>query len=276
MRGLRITISVVAVAALTAGCWADFPDSRFELDATSQPDINTQDIPLWDDQGQILDQGPDQGPLADQGPQPDNALVDMPLTPDLPVSDGFTCTPDAFVGCATKDQLLRCNKKGDGTVTESCKPNLCNATAKRCDECKPGSKPTCSGSNLIGCSSVGLKTTTPCALNCKGGVCCLDGDKDTHTDCDGDCNDADDKVYPGATDWHTTASGGSFDYNCDNKSDRQYPNPVNCTMSGGKCGGDGWTGTVPACGAFGQLTTCVKQGNKCEKGTTSPIKQGCR
>ena len=176
----------------------------------------------------------------------------------------------------TKTKLQRCNNNGDGTLTISCAPFDCNATAGRCNTCILGSLPTCSGSNLVTCSAAGLEQVTPCVLGCSAGACCLDVDKDSHTDCAGDCNDNDPLVFPGQTAWQIKASSGSFDYDCNKKEELQYPNLVSCKMVSGKCGGDGWTGAIPACGVQGSLTVCKQQGGMCVATSAIFATQGCR
>ena len=67
----------------------------------------------------------------------------------------------------------------------------------------------------------------------------------------GDCYDKNKNVYPGQGGWFTTERGdGSFDYNCDNKTDKQYG-------SGGKCSGTFWI-----CNANKNFTADVGCGQK--------------
>jgi len=238
LRGLAVMGSWLA-AGLLVGCWADFPDSRFEADAAVKPDAPRQDSFSWTDQGTVDDKGiiadkgtHDTGPNQDKGPQPDTT----PQPDKGPPPDTFTCTPNAFISCSAKDKLLSCNNSGDGTVEISCAPYDCNANI---------------------------------------GACCQNVDKDSHTDCAGDCNDNDPLVHPGQTAYQTTASSGSFDYDCDKTPEPEYPNLVNCHFDGGKCVGSGWTSQVPACGASGSLVPCVKQGSKCDPNTPTTATQGC-
>jgi hypothetical protein len=279
----RLVGAAILGGALLGGCWADFPDDRFnqQQDAKVQPDTADKDVYIWPDQGELKDKGPD-APVTDKGPTPDKQVGDQQLVdqqvPDqtVPPPDGAVCTPNAFIKCVTTTMLEKCNNKGTATMTVDCSPYLCNAAAGRCNNCTIGAAPTCKGNTLVTCSAAGLEQTTPCQLGCQNGACCLNADKDAYTDCQGDCNDNDAKVFPGQTAWQTTASSGSFDYNCDKKEERQYPSQVNCQFVTGSCVGTGWAGTVPKCGAQGQLTTCKKQGSKCIEDTTTTATQGCR
>jgi hypothetical protein len=269
MRGLApITVMVLFLGA----CWAKFPDDRMAPDGSAPTaDVGQRDAtPAADQKGVdtvIKDTGPREGGQSDVRP---HDLFNIP--------DAFNCTPGAFVQCVAKDQIQVCNKKGDGVDVESCAPFDCNPTAGRCNECDPNAPATCVGPNLVSCTAAGLPQTTPCPQGCQNGACCVDVDKDGHTDCAGDCDDNDPKVFPGQTAWQTTAtSSGSFDYNCDSTEELQYPGPVSCQIDKGSCVGAGWEGaTVPACGKPGPLTTCKKQGNKCVTDATSQATQGCR
>jgi hypothetical protein len=76
----------------------------------------------------------------------------------------------------------------------------------------------------------------------------------------GDCDDADSEVFPGQDEFHATASvgTGTHDYNCDGVEELERPDAVSCqTSTSGTCVGDGWTGSVPACGGSGLLASCV-------------------
>ena len=64
-----------------------------------------------------------------------------------------------------------------------------------------------------------------------------------------DCFEANAKARPGIDTFYTTDRGdGSFDYDCNGESDRQYATIGAC--DGGNASPEGWNGsTVPACGA---------------------------
>ena len=96
-----------------------------------------------------------------------------------------------------------------------------------------------------------------------------------------DCCDQDEKAYPGATDWFTTANGcGSFDYNCSEAIELQFPDrgkcaalsdpPNSCALT------EGWSGPlVPRCGGTGNyIVGCQLMGTVCIPLTRTRT-QGC-
>jgi hypothetical protein len=257
--------------AVLAGCWADFPDSRFNQDATSQPDqprvhdaVLPADAPLPADGG---DGSPPDGPVS-EGPPVDQMQLDK-------APDGFTCPPNTFVDCATQTLMLKCNAAGNGTVQVNCSPGKCVGNLGRCDQCDPTDPPTCVSNVLETCTADGIKQTTTCPLGCQAGKCCTDGDSDSYTTCNGDCNDNDPLVNPDQNQFQTTASNGSFDYNCDGTVEKQYPDLADCQVSGGTCVGDGWDSQVPDCGDSGSFASCYKKAASCDKNLTT-VTQGCR
>ncbi len=96
-----------------------------------------------------------------------------------------------------------------------------------------------------------------------------------------DCCDQDANAYPGATDWFTTPNGcGSFDYDCSDVVERQFPDigactpleepPSTCALT------EGWSSIlVPRCGSKGvYIVSCRPYHNMCMPGTSNVI-QGC-
>lgn len=69
----------------------------------------------------------------------------------------------------------------------------------------------------------------------------------------------------------------SFDYNCDGRATQHYPDTISCAFDRrGVCGGSGWVGSVPACGAMGTWRNCVEVGRLCTPViTTSMRTQEC-
>ena len=97
----------------------------------------------------------------------------------------------------------------------------------------------------------------------------IDNDGDGQSECDGDCDDGDDRAYPGQVAFFTTSvAGGGYDFDCDgveaaeHPDNSGYPTLVTCTGSNGAVGGysvgwycptPGWSGNptcpaIPACG----------------------------
>jgi cysteine-rich repeat protein len=88
-----------------------------------------------------------------------------------------------------------------------------------------------------------------------------------------DCQGSNGSVFPGQAGWFSTGycpslfclptSKKSFDYNCDGKETQRYQvvAPPACKKLSllGKtvCLGDGWVGTVPACGVSGSYRNCT-------------------
>jgi hypothetical protein len=94
-----------------------------------------------------------------------------------------------------------------------------------------------------------------------------------------DCDDQDRIAYPGQTAFQSAATQGThtFDYNCDQVEEREHPLLASCTASGADCTGEGWLGTVPACGQSGTFATCFKQSGMsgCNQ-STALLVQRCR
>lgn len=298
MRGDMMTpwSLLAGLALLLSGCWADFPESRFSLnDSTvtrpdsrrdgSRPDqgpgdlptgeardLMTKDTPTTDSDLPVSDLPGDA--LVSDLPKPDVLKPDL-LKPDVLKPDVFSCTPGAFIRCATSKTLSRCNSNGDGVISINCGAASCVVSLQRCDQCDPASAPTCQGASVRTCSINGLFTTTLCALGCKDGACCVDGDKDGSS-CD-DCDDADKNAFPGQTSYFAVPRvGGGYDFNCSGTPEREFPNLVACVGAGGNCGGDGWVGSVPACGQAGQFATCLKDAGNCVQQTATTQTQTCR
>ncbi|MCA9667921.1 MAG: hypothetical protein KC503_20125 [Myxococcales bacterium] len=92
----------------------------------------------------------------------------------------------------------------------------------------------------------------------------------------GDCDDGAGTVNPGQSSFADAASpGGGFDYNCDGKEEPELADQARCKKSGGVCGGDGWSGNVPACGASATFIVCQDGGNPCTE-VSETRTQRCR
>ena len=89
-----------------------------------------------------------------------------------------------------------------------------------------------------------------------------------------DCNDGKADVNPGQKNYFTkrycaqyflwipgqphVCKTYSWDYNCNGKDDMQYTHIFSkCYMSGIRCGGAGWSKTLPACGQTGSYISCT-------------------
>ena len=94
-----------------------------------------------------------------------------------------------------------------------------------------------------------------------------------------DCDDADPDAHPGQTAFFEQPTQGtkSFDFNCDKVDEKEHPSLVNCTPSGAGCSGDGWSGTIAACGQSGSYAKCFKQSGMsgCSQ-SVNPLVQRCR
>lgn len=280
--GMRWFGGLAGLALLLSGCWADFPDSRFSLNDSTvtrpdgqrdgpRPDRGPGDLPTGE--ARDLSDLPTSDLLGDTR-VPD--LSPDLFVPDLPKPDVFSCTPGAFVSCTTAKTLSRCNTTGDGVISINCGSASCVVSLQRCNECNPTAPPTCQGASLRTCSIDGLFTTAPCALGCKDGACCVDGDNDGSS-CD-DCDDADKNAFPGQTTYFAVprAGVGGYDFNCSGTQEREFPTVVACVGAGGNCSGDGWEGSVPACGQAGQFATCLKDAGNCVQQAATTKTQTCR
>lgn len=173
-----------------------------------------------------------------------------------------------------------------------------------CTRCMPSPDATCDGNHRVTCSASGSSAREACTQGCVDGVCSgcetkaffLDGDKDSYGDpmslklaCTApsgyvedntDCDDQDSDVHPGQTTFFTkpTPNKGGFDYNCDQKNEREYPDTEYCiwdTLTG-VCDGAGWIGLVPPCGQQGFFMSCEKIDTVCQPGQQSQKVQACR
>jgi hypothetical protein len=83
-----------------------------------------------------------------------------------------------------------------------------------------------------------------------------------------------------ATSYYTTSRGdGSYDYNCDGSTTRQYPNTYACSgdIFGCTVTRAGYTGSVPSCGSAGSYSSdCIGSVGLCTHWTTSSRTQACR
>lgn len=94
----------------------------------------------------------------------------------------------------------------------------------------------------------------------------------------GDCNDSSSSVHPGQTKYFSTPIAGSqsYDYDCNQREDREHASNVSCSKS--PCGGEGWSATVavPGCGASAAWATCQKDGPDCKPLDGAARTQACR
>ena len=87
---------------------------------------------------------------------------------------------------------------------------------------------------------------------------------------DDDCYDSDFNVKPGQTAWFSTSYGPSqsFDYNCDNSTQKEYTQAGSCSSPSGSSWNDwfcsmgsaGWEGSVATCG---QTKDYINGGEDC-------------
>jgi hypothetical protein len=82
-----------------------------------------------------------------------------------------------------------------------------------------------------------------------------------------DCDDTNPIIKPSQTGWFDTArpgGGGTFDYNCNNQEDREFPTPTVCQTVADitNCPNQpqGFLGATPICGGKGNWGNCVRGG----------------
>ncbi|MCC6748052.1 MAG: hypothetical protein IT371_10365 [Deltaproteobacteria bacterium] len=289
--------SLVAPVLLACGCTApnpSFQPGSTATDGSAEPaDASTarQDGP-----GRQPDARPglvDGRPSSRDRGRPADARISW---------DAPRCTPNAFLGCQGVKTTLFCNGTGDGTRTVSCGNYLCNAPAKRCNQCDPAAPAYCKDSELMSCND-GLPVGKLCPDGCVNGACqgCVptsyffdadqDGFGDPKTQYDTcsqpgpyyvtnntDCDDQDASAFPTQAHFFQAPTKGTndFDYNCDSVETMQYPSLALCKRSGSVCLGDGWVGLVPGCGGLAVFAECKPSGqNACVQKTTGRA-QGCR
>jgi hypothetical protein len=180
--------------------------------------------------------------------------------------------------CMDDKHLANCSPQGK-CEKEAC-PKSCRFGA-----CIPCSLPqaTCDGKTRIYCTADGQQLQEECAETCQNGLCfgtpsngCgdkkkyyADQDQDGYGDptnsiqsCPpppanfvenkSDCDDRDNKVHPGQSEYFETSSNGQgiFDYNCDGVEEVQYKDVVSCQLlTTLTCITPGWKEKVPTCGA---------------------------
>jgi hypothetical protein len=193
------------------------------------------------------------------------------------LTDLLKCTPSAALWCTSDGKsLVRCSSTGAGTTTLSCGSSTCDPGLKRCTACDPAQpSTTCSGKYRVTCSSYGMPQNVYCSLGCQNGACCTDPDADGYSVCTGDCNEGAPNVHPNQTQYFTTTTGGTYDYDCDGQDEPQYSALVNCQPQPPGCTGEGWQGSVPACGTSGNWVTCKKQSSECVGEPPTTMTQAC-
>jgi hypothetical protein len=93
-----------------------------------------------------------------------------------------------------------------------------------------------------------------------------------------DCDDQDKEAFPGQDQWlgRPTTGNQDFDFNCDGTEEQQYPEVINCALAPPSCKGEGWKGSVPACGGEGTYVTCIKEGSACVEDVGETRTQHCQ
>lgn len=92
-----------------------------------------------------------------------------------------------------------------------------------------------------------------------------------------DCDDDDDRAFPGQTEYFTTArTSGGFDFDCDGEESKiDDTQGGECAPDWWSCGGTGWVGGVPDCGDPGTWHTCEDQ-QGCNETSSQNISMACR
>lgn len=99
--------------------------------------------------------------------------------------------------------------------------------------------------------------------------CDCDDDGALSESCAGDdCDDHNDLVFPGQTSFFAESSGSvvGFDYNCDDRSEREFKSAVVCSglaLLGCESEAEGFLDVLPACGASAAWGGCRVNGLAC-------------
>jgi hypothetical protein len=214
-----------------------------------------------------------------------------------------TCGTESCVRCWASKTF-----DGGGRIDLVLKPatncSAPQAVTTPCADCGAAEGAYCDGNRRVTCVN-GKTEIQVCPESCVAGACgpCTktvfykDADGDTYghpTDqlkaCTlpagyaaqgGDCDDGDPAAHPKQTAFFTQPTKGtkSFDYNCDNVNERQYPAQESCVFdaASNSCKGDGWLVLVPGCGQAGMLVKCtLEMAGFCGGGTPLPGFQACR
>lgn len=167
-------LSVIMIVILVAGCWADFPDSRFNLDGAPPADTVGKDVALQDGPVTPPDGRPD---TRTDGTPPDTMLPgDLKPPTDYKPPEDTQPPPDTVV----QPDLGNCPT----ACVNGCNNNVCELSCATGCTCPPGwdctvdcPKSGCQGP--IDCSS-GKACTITCgdsacsgAINCGLGLCTI-------------------------------------------------------------------------------------------------------
>lgn len=98
--------------------------------------------------------------------------------------------------------------------------------------------------------------------------CDCDNDGALSEACAGDdCDDNNDEVFPGQVLFFDESSGSvGFDYNCDDRSEREFQTAVNCAglaLLGCESESEGFLGALPSCGTSAAWGGCRVDGLSC-------------
>lgn len=93
-----------------------------------------------------------------------------------------------------------------------------------------------------------------------------------------DCDDQDTDAFPDQDQWlgRQTTGNQDFDFNCDGLEEQQYPDAIDCALAPPSCKGEGWLGSVPACGEEGTYVICIKDLSTCVADVGETRTQHCR
>jgi cysteine-rich repeat protein len=215
-------------------------------------------------------------------------------TAPLACDDGKSCTKDACdpkLGC----QNVPIDEDGDGFSCEKdCNdgdpsvyvgaPELCDGKDNDCDGTKdepPVVKAVCfpdadgDGFGVKGGAFEACICPTGTTVNAPDPADCSDGNASVHP------KQSSSFGFPYCAE--PSKDGGcartSFDYDCsgveEKKWTRLFPSSGCAVLSLTSCAGEGWQGSVPACGAEGTYVTCVRNALGC-KPSEAKLRQECR
>jgi hypothetical protein len=183
---------------------------------------------------------------------------------DLP-DGGFIAFPDAAPPDAARDGGSGADDSGvldaetdapavPDAGTETIDASACDTSTETCD----GTDNDCDGlideATDLGCPATSACTRGACVSGrCVGVLIDEDGDgfaSATLGACGLDCDDSDDRVFPGQTEYFVEPrADGGWDYDCSGGNDLLFPDGTlgSCNMAIRPCQ-PGWSGTFPFCG----------------------------
>jgi hypothetical protein len=167
---------------------------------------------------------------------------------------GASCTNNG-VGICRRGGILACRPDKMGTFCDAPtvppQTEVCNGLDDNCNGARD------EGADHVGCAPLFPDGDGDGFGDSQSAVACLCPQASGVSANNQDCHDASADVRPGQTAFFMAPRpGGGFDYDCNGIEQQQFSEMVECVFFDGECSGQGWAGSVPACGASGSFAQC--------------------